>query len=397
MRIGLVAHTNAPWTPHYDRGLRALGHRVRVFSFSPEALPGADVIHLKGSRPPGFPRPLWFLSQVPRLARQLDAFGPDVVLATYLTSNGMTAALAWRGPLVVSARGGDVLPQAGYLPGGALHGSMMRFVCGRATLVHAVSEELREALQARGVASSRIATFPVGVDLEAFTVPERAPRRGRPPRIVCARRHEPVYANHVLIEALAALRARGAAFTCAVLGGGPLLEERRRHAVASGLSDVVDFTGQIPIEEVRRHLLDGDVYVSASLSDGTSSSLLEAMACGLFPVVSRIRANLPWIQDGRTGLLFDPGDATGLAAALERALLDESMRRDAAGTNRSLVEAEGDRRRNTARLAGMLELAAAGDAAVAAVTSRRPAAPSSSAPRSRGAGGRSGSGRGAAD
>ena len=76
---------------------------------------------------------------------------PDIVFAPYLSSNGMVAALAWRGPLVVSARGGDVLRQAGYLPGGAfLHRRMMRFVCRRARRVHAVSDEIAAALVADG-------------------------------------------------------------------------------------------------------------------------------------------------------------------------------------------------------------------------------------------------------
>jgi glycosyltransferase involved in cell wall biosynthesis len=59
-----------------------------------------------------------------------------------------------------------------------------------------------------------------------------------------------------------------------------------------------------------------DVYVSASSSDGTSSSLLEAMASGLYPVVSDITANRPWVEHGKNGLLFAVGDAASLAEAL---------------------------------------------------------------------------------
>src|SRR4029079_13645664 len=75
-----------------------------------------------------------------------------------------------------------------------------------------------------------------------------------------------------------------------------------------------------------------EVYVSASRSDSTSQSLLEAMAAGALPVVSDIPGNREWVTDGeranagdRRGLvglaqLFAPGDAQGLADAVERAL-----------------------------------------------------------------------------
>src|SRR5262249_8590862 len=93
-------------------------------------------------------------------------------------------------------------------------------------------------------------------------------------------------------------------------------------------------------------------------SDGTSSSLLEAMACGAFPVVTRIRGNEPWIVPGETGLMFDPADAVSLADSLARAITDESLRRRAAPLNRALVEREGNQRMNIDRILDMLRRAA---------------------------------------
>jgi len=358
VRIALLAHTNAAWTPHYARQLLRRGHEVLVLSYSPDPLAGVRVVHLDRRRPLDLPGPLRFLSRVPRVRRELAGFAPDVVLATYLSSNGMTAALAWNGPLVVSARGGDVLRQDGYLPGGRLHGPMMRYVCGKARIVHAVSGELVEALSAYGVPADKIVCFPVGVDTSLFAPAVAAPATDGAVPIICTRRQEPVYGNETLIEALAHLRRSDLPFTCTLVGGGPDLERRRAQTAALGLTGSVIFAGEVAHDRLRSLLQTARIYVSASWSDGTSSSLLEAMACGLFPVLSRIRANERWIRDGETGLFFDPGDPTSLSRALRRAIEDRALRDAAAAVNRALVEKEGDLSANMDRLEELLRRAA---------------------------------------
>jgi glycosyltransferase involved in cell wall biosynthesis len=359
-RIALIAHSDAPWTPHYVRAFREAGHAVALLSFCPDAVEGAENVFL-GRLPYDSARGKYlFATRAPRARRALAAWRPDVVLATYLVSDGLTAALAWRGPLVVSARGADVLEQAGRLPAPAwLHRPLVRFVCARATLVHAVSEELVDGLVALGVARERITCFPIGVDVAALRA-LRAARAGSGGRVVvCTRRHEPVYENHVLVDALAALRARGVGFRAVLAGGGRLLEARRAQVAEAGLADAVELPGQLPHTRVAELLAAGDVYVSASTSDGTSSSLLEALACGLVPVVTRIRANQDWVRDGQTGLLFAAGDAAGLSRALERALGDAALRERAARDNPLLAAERGDQRTNMARMLALLEQACA--------------------------------------
>jgi glycosyltransferase involved in cell wall biosynthesis len=187
--------------------------------------------------------------------------------------------------------------------------------------------------------------------------PAEGRRADLPPRVVCTRHQESVYANETIVEALALLRADALDVRATLLGGGALLEERRAQIRELGLEDVVDLPGHQPPELVRRALQTASVYVSASTSDGASSSLLEAMACGLFPVVSAIPANLAWIEDGATGLLFEPGDTRGLAEALRRAALDADLRASAALRNRALVLREGNLTRNLSRMEALLERA----------------------------------------
>ncbi len=123
---------------------------------------------------------------------------------------------------------------------------------------------------------------------------------------------------------------------------------------ALGLEARVRFTGQVPQTEVRRVLQEADIYVSASSSDGASLSLLEAMACGLFPVVSAIPANQAWVEHGTTGLLFEPGDDRQLADGLRRALGDAALRASASVANRARVVREGSIAANMERMERLL-------------------------------------------
>jgi glycosyltransferase involved in cell wall biosynthesis len=114
------------------------------------------------------------------------------------------------------------------------------------------------------------------------------------------------------------------------------------------------FLGGVGEREMEGLLQSTSYYVSASLSDGASSSLLEAMASGLFPIVSDIPANREWITHEENGLLFPPGDHVTLAACLGRAIKNESWMDGARDTNRQLVRERADADTNMAGLAELL-------------------------------------------
>jgi glycosyltransferase involved in cell wall biosynthesis len=355
VRIALFSYSNNSWTDHFERHCSGLGHTVRVISFSEDKLPHADVVHIDGLAKWGLPKIFWFFARLPEVWRAMREFQPDVVMATYLSSNGLAAALTWRGPLVVSGWGGDILRQAGYLAAPEwLLGPMMRFVCGRAAEVHVVSEELAQALVRFGVPRACITCFPLGVSMERFAMRERSDASA-PLSVVCTRRQEEVYGNRVLIDAMALLRDEGLEVDCTVIGGGPLLESYVARTRELNLESRLKFVGEVGHGDLPGFLRAADVYVSASSSDGTSSSLLEAMASGLYPVVSDITANRPWVEHGKNGLLFAVGDAQSLAGAIRLAAAQRASLTDILRGNRQFVEREGNQAVNDARLVAMME------------------------------------------
>lgn len=85
------------------------------------------------------------------------------------------------------------------------------------------------------------------------------------------------------------------------------------------------------------------VFVSPSIHDGTPNSLLEAMACGCFPVTGDIESMREWIQDGRNGFLVDANSPQSIAAGIITALKDPSLRKVAAKENARLVSEHAER------------------------------------------------------
>ena len=134
------------------------------------------------------------------------------------------------------------------------------------------------------------------------------------------------------------------------LGDGSLLSELKQQVNDLSLNEYVGFQGRVQNDELPNVLGQHDVYLSASLWDGTSLSLLEAMATGLFPIVSNIKANSEWLRHGVDGLLYKVGDAEDLANCILQLLREPEIAPKAALRNRELVVAEADRNKNMKRL-----------------------------------------------
>jgi glycosyltransferase involved in cell wall biosynthesis len=91
-------------------------------------------------------------------------------------------------------------------------------------------------------------------------------------------------------------------------------------------------------EEMAKVYQRAQVTVSISEHDGTPNTLLEAMACGCFPVAGDLESIREWIDDSQNGLLVNPGNADALANAMNRALSDPGMRSRAAVRNQEIID-----------------------------------------------------------
>jgi glycosyltransferase involved in cell wall biosynthesis len=103
------------------------------------------------------------------------------------------------------------------------------------------------------------------------------------------------------------------------------------------------------------YLNASDLYVSSSLSDGTSLSLLEAMACGLPVVVTDVPAILEWVVNGENGLVVPRRSIDELAEAIIYLLQREDVRKEMGEKNIAIAKERADWDKNFKKLEDIYE------------------------------------------
>lgn len=221
--------------------------------------------------------------------------------------------------------------------------------------------------ESAGMDPSRITLLPWGVDLSTFHFHDRStitPVLDVPdiaPVVLSLRAHEPLYRVADIVTAFAQLVSHAnpseiRADPILLIGHtGSLTDQLREQARSLGIEDRVRFIGSVPEEDLIPLLHRADCYVTAARVDGTSVTLLQAMACGAPVVASGSSGNLGWIEDGVTGSTYRTGDVPALAEAIRRTL--RAFPSEAARRARQLVEQQADWHANLARLRAAMVVA----------------------------------------
>ncbi|MFM1886414.1 MAG: hypothetical protein RL026_1571 [Pseudomonadota bacterium] len=177
--------------------------------------------------------------------------------------------------------------------------------------------------------AAKVRVVHCGVDLAEF---DAAGGAGAPTRLLSVGRLDPIKGFDVLIDACARLRDAGHEFHCEIIGEGGLRPALEAQIVQLGLQGRVTLPGARPQHVVRAAMSQAGLFIMPSVvaadgnMDGIPVALMEAMAMKR-AVVSTYVSGIPEIiEDGITGLLVNPGDATALASALERLLLEPALR-----------------------------------------------------------------------
>jgi glycosyltransferase involved in cell wall biosynthesis len=344
MRIATLANAAVVHTRRWVEHFRARGHQVRVWSLEPGPEP------LAAERLPALPLPgfLRYPLAAPAVRAALDGFGPDLVDAHYVPNYGLLGVLSGRRPLVVTAWGSDLLIAGRRDP---LQRARARFVLARADAVLADARNLADAAIALGAPAARVHCLPWGVDRARF-----APRGPRTAGLIASTRmHEPVYGIDTVIDAAATVLADRPSARIVFAGGGSRTAELEARAGARLPAGRWRFAGRLEPRAMAELLAEAEVFVSASHSDSTSVSLLEAMASGAVPVVSDIGGNREWVSEGDGARLFPPGDPAALARALAAALDDRAWADAARVRNARVVAERGDWHANLAAIERLFE------------------------------------------
>lgn len=285
---------------------RSLSPEVRLFEL--ERRQGND------------PRLVWRLYRLFRRER------PDIVHthAWGTLVEGLLAARLARVPVLLHGEHGTLQMKSH-------QARLQRWAWSRVDGLLSVSSRLAERMSAVvGVPLEMVTVLRNGVDLSRFSPERRAEARRRlgaaGDRLLVghAGRLVEVKDQASLVEAAARLKAAGERFRVLIAGEGPLRGSLEQRIAALDVADCVTLLGHVG--EVEHLLAALDVYVLCSRSEGMPNTVLEAMACGVPVVSTRVGGADELVVDGATGLLVSPGRPDLLAAAVGRLLGDGPLR-----------------------------------------------------------------------
>jgi colanic acid/amylovoran biosynthesis glycosyltransferase len=214
----------------------------------------------------------------------------------------------------------------------------------RADFIACISSFHRDLYKDLGARDDQLVIVYCGIDLDHFSPAPRDDRAGRPAHILSAGRLVEKKGFAYLIDACRILADRGVDFRCTIAGSGLLEATLRRRVEEAGLVDRVALTGRaLKQEEIPEFMRGGDlfclpcVWATDGDVDGLPQMTMEAMACGLPAVSTRLVGIPDLVVHDRTGLLAEPEDAAGLADALQVLIDDPGRARCLADAGREWV------------------------------------------------------------
>ena len=355
-------------SPHDDRFLKVLsksGHQALLLRLQGGPLASRG-IHL----PEGISEIAWpgldgmevdarIEDLVCDLQKLIADIQPDLIHAGPLPDCAYLAALAGYKPLVGMSWGFDLLHDVDE-SNETRKKAVATLENSQALLVDCEASAGKAAQL--GFAREKIVNFPWGVDLEHFSPGEGSTLRRQLGWeknfvILCNRSWEPKYGVDLLLKAFLDAFQQNPNLRLLLVGDGSQAAEIEKMIRGSGAGTAIHHPGRIGLDDLPDSYRASDLFASASHVDGSSVSLLEAMACGRAVAVSSIPANLEWVKNGENGWVFTDGDGYGLTDVLLEAAADPYRCASYGGKNRLIAETRANWQKNSTMLFDAYQMA----------------------------------------
>ena len=262
---------------------------------------------------------------------------PDVVWAFFGFPSGITALLLkflFRIPYIVSLRGGDV---PGFRPYDfkkfhRIGGPFIKIVWKYSSGLVANSAGLRK-LALTFHQRIPIEVIPNGIDLNFF---KPSVRDGKIPQLLFTGRVVYQKGLDLLIEALSKLM--NIPWELSIIGDGSYKDQLQQRINVLGLTGRIRFHGWCNQKELLPILAQSHIFVNPSRHEGMPNAVLEAMACGLPVIATRIAGNEDLVKNGENGFLVANENVIELQKALHTLLTNKQLRQKMGEYSRTIVE-----------------------------------------------------------
>lgn len=347
MRILYFTRSDSPHDQRFLTALAASKHEIfvlRLESVQPHTPAGVTELTWQGAGEH------FRLIDLPRLALNLKKIlrevRPDVIHAGPIQDVAFLVAVIGFKPLLSMSWGFDMMKDADQ---SWLTRCITKFTLNHTQILAADCQAVAEKAVSYGFERERMVLFPWGVDLSHFS-PEDA---SRPGKVWCAtqgwqssfvvlslRAWEPNYGVDDLVKAFVLAAQQESRLRLILLGTGSQRAMILRILEEGQVQDRVYFGGRVGFEDLLTFYGAADLYISSSHVDGSSVSLLEALACGLPALVSDIPGNMEWVTSEENGWLYPDGDHEALAKGVIRACNSNDLSRMAfAARQTALIKA----------------------------------------------------------
>ena len=286
------------------------------------------------SRKP-FVRSFPLLSEYFHFKKIVADFKPDIIHSGYLWQVGILPALLNFHPHLSMPWGSDILtePDKHFLIK-----SIVRKTIRQSDHIQCDAEFVKQKMISDyKVSPEKITVFPWGIDLDIFKPADKAECRKQLNLnqnsfvVIFNRALENIYGIENLLEGFRDFAKGKNDVKLLLVSDGSKINFVKEFIQSNSLEQKIEFVGRVPNNKLPLYLNASDVYLSTSLSDGTSLSLLEALACGLGIIVTDLPAIREWVTDNN-GILARIKDSASVTAALETYY-----------NNRSLIKVHSDK------------------------------------------------------
>lgn len=297
--------------------------------------------------------PLTIFASARKLRKFINHVKPDVIHAMRIPYEGMLTASALnpfvpfavfgerldtQPAFIVSIWGNDFTLHASSTP---LMKSYTKFVLQNVSALHADTNRDIKLAHEYGLPEDKLTLVTPGnggVRGDVFYQPKEAVKN---PVVINPRGVRPYVRNDSFFKAIPLVLAKypEAKFICTSMQGE---SQALKWIEELNIADAVELLPSVAFEKMGDVFRSAQIVVSPSIHDGTPNSLIEAMACGCFPVAGDLDSIREWITHGKNGLLFDSNDPQSIADAILLGLEREDLRHDAAGLNANLISTRGE-------------------------------------------------------
>jgi glycosyltransferase involved in cell wall biosynthesis len=351
-----IIYFSLGYTTHDHRFLKSIsegGHEVFYVRLENIARPVED-----RAIPPNIHQVIWKGGREPfrwsnlpkltldfrRLTREIK---PDLIHAGPIQTCAFIAILSGFRPVLTMSWGFDLMED--------VHKNwwmerISNYVLSNSTYFTSDANITRDKAVAHGMNPNRTIVFPWGVDLQHFQPKPSTVHRPSSTVLFCNRSWEPRYGVDVLAKAFVKVAASRPEVSLMLLNGGSQSAAIRQILQSGGVLERVYFGGQVSQTDLPNWYHRADLYISPSHVDGSSVSLMEALACGLPCLVSDIPANKEWVSEGENGWLFEDGNADMLAEKILCAIKDRKSLAKIGNASRAIAEERADWKKNAMKL-----------------------------------------------